>query len=146
MGFDPCNHSLKIWKSIRTPTSKVEIIWKCGFHSFTLLHSQEHEMWLPRSLLAHTFTSHCLGCKPKAWVVTYSIFQKILQYPQNIFKNHVYNQCIFTIPLHKGGDNYFNLAFNNFASMNKTKFHATPSFYFFFIVFYCWGSIGMPTR
>jgi hypothetical protein len=40
VGFDPCNHSLKIWESTRTPTPKVGAplgVW--GFtpsHSFTL--------------------------------------------------------------------------------------------------------------
>jgi hypothetical protein len=33
-----------------------------GVHSHTFLHSQEHEMRLPGSLLARTFASPCLGC------------------------------------------------------------------------------------
>ncbi len=37
----------------------------------TLLHSWEHEMWLPASLLAHTFTSPCLGHEPKPRVATH---------------------------------------------------------------------------
>jgi hypothetical protein len=48
MGFDPYNRPLKIQKSIGTPTPKWEFIWECeGSFPHTLLHSQEHEMWLP---------------------------------------------------------------------------------------------------
>jgi len=45
MGFDFCNWSLKIRKSIGTSTSKVGAQLGCG-GSFphTLLHSHEHEM------------------------------------------------------------------------------------------------------
>ncbi len=51
---------------------KWELIWECG-GSFphTLLHFREHEMWLSGSLLARTFASLCLDCKPKAKVVTF---------------------------------------------------------------------------
>jgi len=45
------------------------LIWECG-GSFphTLLHSREHEVWLPGSLLACVFASPCLGHEPKARV------------------------------------------------------------------------------
>jgi hypothetical protein len=45
------------------------IIWECG-GSFphTLLHSQEHEVWFPCSLLACAFVNPCLGPEPKARV------------------------------------------------------------------------------
>jgi hypothetical protein len=42
MGFDPYNHTLKTWESIKTPTPKVGVhlgVWK-----FIALHSREHEM------------------------------------------------------------------------------------------------------
>jgi hypothetical protein len=48
--------------------------------------------------------------------------------------------------LTRGVDNYFNLAFINFTSMNKTEFHAIPSFYSFIIIFNNWGFIGVLTR
>jgi len=38
MGFDPCNHFLKIWESIETLTPKVEA------HLGVLPHSRKHEM------------------------------------------------------------------------------------------------------
>ncbi len=47
MGFSPCNRPLKIWESIRAPTPKMGVhlgMW--GSFPCTLLHSQEHEMWL----------------------------------------------------------------------------------------------------
>jgi len=31
MNFDLCNHSLKIWEYIGTPTPKVGSTWECGF-------------------------------------------------------------------------------------------------------------------
>jgi hypothetical protein len=45
MGFDPFNHSLKIWKSIETLSPKVGAhlgVW--GSFSHTFLRSQEHEV------------------------------------------------------------------------------------------------------
>jgi hypothetical protein len=62
MGFDPFNHSLKIWKSIGTPTPKVGAhlgMW--GFIPSHSPHSQEHEMWFP------TFTLGPHLCKPLPW-------------------------------------------------------------------------------
>jgi hypothetical protein len=47
MNFDPCNHLLKIQKSIRTTIPK-----------------------MGTSFLAHTFASPCLGRKPKGRVTT----------------------------------------------------------------------------
>ncbi len=72
MGFDPWNHSLKIWESIRTPTPKMEThLGVCRFipsHSLTLPHSH-----IPKSmkcdshasLLPCTFASHYLGREHK---------------------------------------------------------------------------------
>jgi hypothetical protein len=40
MGFDPCNHSLKIWESTGTPTPKIGVPCESeGSFSHTLLHS-----------------------------------------------------------------------------------------------------------
>ncbi len=75
MGFDPCNCSLKIEKSIRILIPKVGIhLGVCGSFLHTLPDSWDHEMWLSASLLARTFASSCLGCEPKVgvtigWVV-----------------------------------------------------------------------------
>ncbi len=78
MGFDPCNCFLKIL-GLQLP--KWEFIWEWqGSFSHTLLHSQEHEMWLPGSLLAHTFTSPYLGRKPKVKVATSSFLQPTLHW------------------------------------------------------------------
>jgi hypothetical protein len=50
---------------------KWELIWECvGSFTHTLLHSQEHEMWFPRSLLARTLVNHCFGREPKVRVTT----------------------------------------------------------------------------
>jgi len=72
MGFDPCNCSLKIQKSIGTPTPKVGAhlgMWRFSpSHSPTLLKARNVTPGL--SLLARTFTSLCLGHKPKARVAT----------------------------------------------------------------------------
>jgi len=63
---------------------------------------------------------------------------------------HIKTSCLQPMSIYntltKGGDNYFNFALINFASMNKTKFHAIPSIYYFFIVFDYWGSIGVATK
>jgi hypothetical protein len=51
MGFDPCNHFLKIWKSIRTPTPKVRAhlgVWRfIHSHSPTLLGTWDVILRLP---------------------------------------------------------------------------------------------------
>jgi hypothetical protein len=52
---------------------------------------------------------------------------------------HIKTSCLQPMSIYntltQGGDNYFNLALINFASMNKTKFHAIPSLYSFLIIF-----------
>jgi hypothetical protein len=55
MNFDPCNYTLKIWKSI-IPTPKMKVHLEGGGGSFphTFLHSREHEIWVP----SFTFGSH----------------------------------------------------------------------------------------
>jgi hypothetical protein len=71
MSFDPCNRSLKIQESTRTLTPKTGV--PLGVQSsipHTLLHSQEHEMWLLGFVLARILASPCLGHEPKARVVT----------------------------------------------------------------------------
>jgi hypothetical protein len=82
MTFDPCNCPLKSWESQWTLTHKVgALTWECeGSFLPTLLHSREHEMWLPSSLLAFTFVSPCLSRKPKARVAThyFTTWHKVL--------------------------------------------------------------------
>jgi hypothetical protein len=63
MGFGPFNFSLKIQKSTNTPTPKMGAHLVCeGSFSHTLLHSWEHEMWLP----GFTISPH--PCKPLIWL------------------------------------------------------------------------------
>jgi hypothetical protein len=62
IGFDLCNHILKIRKSIGTPTPNMEFIWECeGSFLHTLWHSREHETWLLSFLL------NLQPCKPLFW-------------------------------------------------------------------------------
>jgi len=67
---------------------KWKLIWECeGSFLHTFLHSQQHEMWLPGSLLACTFVSPRIGHKPKSRVVTIIILEK--QNPLNGEKKHM---------------------------------------------------------
>ncbi len=74
MGFDPCNLSLKIQKSIGTPTPKVGVhlgVWR--FNSHTLPYSQPPESMKcdsRASFLARTYASPCFGREPKVRVTT----------------------------------------------------------------------------
>jgi hypothetical protein len=72
MGFDPCNHFLKIPESIWTPTPKMEVhlgVWVFILsHSLTILGAWNVPFGLP--LLACTLASFCFGCEPKVRVVT----------------------------------------------------------------------------
>jgi hypothetical protein len=65
MGFDPCNHSLKIWESIEILTPKMGAhlgVWAFILSHFPILSSSwEHEMWLPG------FTLGPHPCKPLLW-------------------------------------------------------------------------------
>jgi thiol:disulfide interchange protein len=64
MGFDPCNHSLKIRESIGTTTPKLgSSLGSVSVHPHILSH-----FWV--SLLACVIASPCFGRKPKAKVVT----------------------------------------------------------------------------
>ncbi len=70
--FNPMNFAL--WRfgspsGLQLP--KWELNWECG-GSFphTFLHSREHEMWFPSSLLAYTFVSPYFGHEPKTKVAT----------------------------------------------------------------------------
>jgi len=67
LGFDPCNRSLKIRESIGTPNSQSGISFgSARVHSLTL-------SFIPGlPLLARNLASPCLGCKPKARVVTHN--------------------------------------------------------------------------
>jgi hypothetical protein len=75
MGFDPCNRTLKVQESIKTPTPKVGVHLQVrGFISLTLSH-------IPKSMkcdsqlshLARTFASPCRGHESKARVATDTI-------------------------------------------------------------------------
>jgi hypothetical protein len=49
--------------------------WECeGSFPHILLHSHEHEMWLPGSVLARTFVNPCLGHESKVRVMTLAQF------------------------------------------------------------------------
>jgi hypothetical protein len=64
MGFDPCNHSLKIREFSGTPTPQNgSSLGSVSVHSHTLPHSRT-------SLLAHILASPCLSREPKARVAT----------------------------------------------------------------------------
>jgi hypothetical protein len=64
---------ITLWKfknPLKFQLPKWELLWECeGSFPHTLLHSQEHDMWLPSSVLAHTLISPYLGHEPKAKVV-----------------------------------------------------------------------------
>jgi len=82
MSFDPCIYPLKIRESIETPTPKVGAhlgVWR--FIPSHSLHSYEHEIWLPGSLLARTFTSPCIGREPKAKVATTNFYSELYVHP-----------------------------------------------------------------
>jgi hypothetical protein len=71
MGFDPCNRSLKIRKSIGAPTlsnsQSGNSLGSVEVHSLTLFHTPKNmKCDSQTSLLARTFTSLCLSRKPKA--------------------------------------------------------------------------------
>jgi hypothetical protein len=73
MGFDPYNCTLKIWKSIGTPTPNMEFTWACeGSFPHTLC--TPGSMWCDSRvfLLAHNLATPCLGHEPKARVATLS--------------------------------------------------------------------------
>jgi hypothetical protein len=70
MGFDPCNHTLKLQEFTRTPTPKVGVplgVWRS---------IPPHSLALPLPFLARNLGTPCLGRKPKARVVTMSIRSK----------------------------------------------------------------------
>jgi hypothetical protein len=75
---------ITFWKfgnPFRLQLPKWKLIWECrGSFPLTFLHYQEHEMWLPGSLLAHTFASPCLGREPKARVVTWTTIYNTTQF------------------------------------------------------------------
>jgi len=70
MRFDSCNHPLKIWKSIMTPTPKMRAhlgVW--GVHSLTLSYTPgSMKCDSQASLLARTFVSPYLIRKPLPWL------------------------------------------------------------------------------
>jgi hypothetical protein len=78
MGFDPCNRSLKIWKSIGSPSRvqlpKLEFLGSVRVHSLTLFCTPESmrcDSWA--SLLARTLATLCFGHNPKAKVATLKV-------------------------------------------------------------------------
>jgi hypothetical protein len=79
MGFDPYNFSLKIQEFIGTPTPKVRA--HLGVRS-SFPHTL-HTSWA--SLLARTLASPCLGCEPKARVVTMKICKTLIIGSSKIF-------------------------------------------------------------
>jgi len=86
LSFDPCNYSMKIQESIRTPTPKKEApleVWRFIPSHFPTL-SGAYSMTLGLPLLACNFASPCLGREPKARVVTIlKIDSYILKYISN---------------------------------------------------------------
>jgi hypothetical protein len=66
MSFNPCNHYLKIWESIKTSIPKVRVhlgMW--GVHSFTLFYTPENT----GSFLGFTLGPHLyFGHEPKVRV------------------------------------------------------------------------------
>jgi hypothetical protein len=78
MGFGPFNHSLKIWKSIKSPIPKV------GTHlgvrdSFPhiLAHSKSMKCDSCPSHLVYTFASPCFSREPKVKVVTLVVMKQL---------------------------------------------------------------------
>ncbi len=78
MGFDPCDYSLNIWKSIMTPTPKVgSSLGSVRVHSLTLSYTLRSMRCDSRaSLLARTLASPCLSHKPKARVTTHRFWSR----------------------------------------------------------------------
>jgi hypothetical protein len=79
LSFDPCNHSLNIWESIGTPIPKVGFsLGSVRVYSFTLPctpRSMRHDS--QASFLARNLATLCLGCEPKARVVTYKLWNVV---------------------------------------------------------------------
>jgi hypothetical protein len=77
MGFDLYNRSLKIRKSIETPTPKMGVhlgVWRFNFHTFPYFQPIRSMKCDSRaSFWAHTFASPCLGREPKAKVATFFV-------------------------------------------------------------------------
>jgi len=108
--------------SVGTPTPKVGVhlgVW--GSFPPTLLHSQEHEMWLLGSFLARTFASPCLYREPKVRVATHCNWFCHVGYdkgpcptPYYIDKHEqvkfILNTLDFKVPIHY----YFQSAFFQF--------------------------------
>jgi hypothetical protein len=74
MSFDPYNHSLKIWKSIGTPTPKVGVhlgVWRFIPSLSYTPKSMKCDSWA--SVLASTFVGPCFDRKPKDKVATINV-------------------------------------------------------------------------
>jgi hypothetical protein len=83
--------AIALWKF-----PKWEFTWECeGSFPHTLLHSQEHEMWLPSFPLGpRNLANLCLGHEPKAKVATITIVNKNNQ--QQLCKiKHLHNLIYF---------------------------------------------------
>jgi hypothetical protein len=74
MGLNPCNHPLKVWKSIRIPIPKM------GAHLGVWRFIPSHSLTIPRTwnvtprlhFWSKSFTSPCHSCKPKVRVTTFT--------------------------------------------------------------------------
>jgi hypothetical protein len=80
MGFDPYNFSLKIQKSIGTPTPQSgSSLGSVRIHSLTLSYTLESMKCDSRaSFLAHTFVSLCFGREFKARVATSTFDPRVI--------------------------------------------------------------------
>jgi Fe-S cluster assembly ATPase SufC len=97
MGFNVCDHSLKIWDSIRTLTPKMRAHLGVGV---IFLHFQppgSMKCYSRASLLVHTLASPCLSREPKARVATQWVvnFRWYKVFSDNM-PNH-YQETIFTL-------------------------------------------------
>jgi hypothetical protein len=111
---------------------KWEFTWECGgFFLHTLLHSWEHEMWLPCSLLAHTFASPYLGHEPKARVasilVSIHIYSSLIS--MLISTSYYSTTCKLARPSHSIVWTYPPLT-----TKNTSPSHCNTSFICFFIL------------
>jgi hypothetical protein len=74
MGFDPFNRSLKILKTVGTPTPQMGVhlgVWRFNSHTFPYSQPPGNMKYDSRaSLFAHTFTSLYFGHEPKVRVAT----------------------------------------------------------------------------
>ncbi len=117
MSFDTCTCSLKIWKSIRTPTPNMGVhlgVWE--FFPSHSLHSQEHEMGLSSLVLARTLASLCLGREPKARVATTMVYGVVFN------SNLDALSCFHNNGWKNKGLRFWHLTMNFFSVMARVNF------------------------